>query len=70
MIDYVSTFEEKKELDEAFNLLNISNNGYLTREELKIAYGDIYQDFPEYEKKVQVDEIFDRIEIDQSGSID
>jgi calcium-dependent protein kinase len=69
MVDNLTNKDDVKDLEKAFNILNISKNGKLTREELKIAYGNIYNDFPEY-ANMQVDEIFDRVDIDKSGSID
>ena len=47
MVTKMTTADEKKDLYIAFNILNISKNGKLTREELKIAYGNLYKDFPE-----------------------
>ena len=69
MVTNIATAYEKKDLHTAFNILNISKNGNLTRAELKIAYGNLYKDYPEI-ANMQVDEIFDRVDIDKSGFID
>ena len=47
MVTNLTSAEEKKDLFKAFYILNISKSGKLTREELKIAYGNLYKDYPE-----------------------
>ncbi|KAM3140387.1 Protein kinase domain containing protein [Paramecium bursaria] len=67
MVNFLSTKEDKKELLQQFQQLDLNNDGKLSREELLIGYKKVLTDV---EAEQQVDDIMQKLDKDQSGSID
>ncbi|KAM3146719.1 Protein kinase domain containing protein [Paramecium bursaria] len=67
MVNYLATSQEKSELIQQFQALDLNNDGKLSREELIIGYSKVLS---YSEAEIEVDKLMQSIDQDRNGSID
>lgn len=66
IVSFLSSSNEIKELKQAFNDLDLNKDGKISWEELKKGYVKIYGEMADQ----MVDEIFEKVDINNDGAIE